>query len=624
MKRRLFVYLCVLFLAILSFGGCNESSNPVSASEDQTDDSSSDANKDDNGDNSQDDADNGDSDDSGDSGDNNDNSGATGNSGPNVEYTWDSATEFRITLNGDSAEIEGEGAWLDGSSVIIAYPGTYILSGSLDDGRIIVDSSYDDDVILVLDNVVITSSVSAPIYIANAGDTEIVLADNSSNYVTDPGSYTFDDPAKEEPNAAIFGNDDIVISGNGSLTVTGNFNDGITSEDDLKIKGGTIHVTAKDDGIRGKDSLKIKGGSITVESGGDGLKSDNETDSEEGNIEIENGIFDITSGGDALTAVNSVLISYGTFALTSGGGSTSRISDDLSAKGIKGVVGVTIDGGVIYIDGADDAIHSNGNVTINNGTLSLCSGDDAVHADDTLEINGGEITVTKSYEGLESATMYINDGIMHIISSDDGINVAGGNDGSGFMVGRDRDPWNPGGGGGGEQGGDYHLYINGGFVSINAEGDGLDSNGTIEITGGTVLVNGPTNNGNGSLDYASSCTISGGLLIAAGSSGMAQAPGTSSSQNSVMMNFRSSINAGTLLALKSSSGDELFCFEPSKRFQSLVFSSPGLIRGSSYSLYTGGSSSGTETDGYYTGGEYTSGTQYVNFTVSGVVTNVMQ
>ena len=157
---------------------------------------------------------------------------------------------------------------------------------------------------------------------------------------------------------------------------------------------------------------------------------------------------------------------------------------------------------------------------------------------------------------------------------------------------------------------------------MNADGDGIDSNGSIEITGGLVLINGPTENMNGALDYMGTFNISGGTLIAVGSAGMAQAPGTGSTQNSVIANFSSTISAGTLVHLQDSSGKAIFTFVPAKNFQSIVFSMSDLALGETYTLFGGGTISGEETYGLYPDGTYSGGIEVTNFTISSVVTQL--
>lgn len=554
------------------------------------------------------------------------------------DYVWDSAAVIPITLNGDSISVDGAGVSVNGSTATITSAGTYSLTGTINDGQIIVDTADEAVVRLILSGVDLHSSTSAPILVNNAEKTIIVLADKTDNSVSDADSYVFANAETDEPNAAIFSTSDLTLSGSGSLTVNGNYNDGIASKDGLIIASGNITVNAVDDGIRGKDYLVIEDGEITVNAQGDGLKSDNEEDAAKGFVSIDHGVVNINSGGDAISAQTDVSINGGQFSLTSGGGSSDYVDETLSAKGIKGDIAVTIDTGTFTINAADDAIHSNGSVVLSGRTFTIASGDDGVHADTSLEINDGEINITASYEGIESAVITIINGDIDITASDDGINVAGGVDGSGMMRGGTMPSGNmPGGnmpGGnlpGGRPGaapgqdafsysGDYYLYINGGTIVVSAAGDGVDVNGAIEMTDGLVIVHGPTEQMNGSLDYDGYFNISGGYLVAAGNAGMAQAPSQSSSQYSALIYFSSTLPAGTLVHVQNSAGEEILTFAPVKDTQSIAFSSPDLVNGETYTIFVGGSSTGVETGGLYLDGSYSPGSEYASFTVSGVVT----
>jgi len=542
------------------------------------------------------------------------------------DYSWDSSSVVPIVLDRDSITVQGNGATANGGTVTIGSAGTYDISGSLADGQIIVNTEDQGVVRLILNGVDVNNSAGAAINVTGADKVVIVLADNTDNYISDGDTYTLMLPETDEPNAALFSSADLTLAGNGSLTIDGNYNDGIASKDGLIIAGGTLTVHAVDDGIRGKDYLIVQGAKITVDAGGDGLKSDNAEDAARGYVLIDGGILNVTAGGDAIQAETDVLIADGELTLSSGGGSNAQIDPDRSAKGISAAVSVQVEGGTFLIDSADDAIHSNGSLVVNGGTFALSTGDDAMHADSTVEINGGQIDIIESFEGIESAVITINDGEFHIISSDDGLNIAGGNDGSGTnqAMGPGQRPGR--GMGPGQDAfaysGDYYLYINGGAIVIEAAGDGIDVNGAIEMTGGVVLVNGPTEQMNGALDYDGGFKITGGLLVAVGSAGMAQAPDVSSTQYSLLLNFDGTGRAGTLIHIQTSDGDEILTFSPAKQFQSIAFSSPDLIPGVTYDVYYGGSSTGTVSDGLCQNGTYSAGTKYTSFTITAIVTGL--
>jgi len=326
-----------------------------------------------------------------------------------------------------------------------------------------------------------------------------------------------------------------------------------------------------------------------------------------------------------------VLISDGRLTLTFGGGSDSRSDESVSAKGIKAAVSVIIDGGTLAINSADDGVHSNGSLVVNGGTLDIASGDDGMHADATLDIDDGVFNITDSYEGIGSAVITTSGGDIHVVSSDDGLNASTGNDGLGMAQGPIAGPGQGRGGVRGQPGapgqvgfaglGNCQLYIHGGFLVVDAGGDGIDVNGSVEMTDGVVIVNGLTENMNGPLDHLS-FSITGGFLVAVGSSGMAQAPGQASSHNSALLNLNTAVRAGTLVHIQNKAGDDILTFAPTKQYQSVVLSSPDLIRGATYDVYFGGSATGTETDGLYQGGTYTAGTAYTSYTVSGVVSSL--
>ena len=525
-----------------------------------------------------------------------------------VEYDSDDlavsesdADTSTITLNGDSASVEGDGVTVNGSLVTITAAGSYSISGVLNDGQIVVDTQDAETVNLILNGVDITNATSAPIYVSNAEKTVITLAEGTENVVMDGPSYVFADAETDEPNAAVFSNDDLTINGSGSLTVNANYNNGIDSDDDLKITGGTITVNAVNDGIKGRDSLAVLDGNITVTAGGDGLQSNNDEDAEKGVVSIEGGVFNITSGQDGIQAETTLSVSGGTLNIVTGGGSSNTVTD--SAKGLKAGVELTIAGGTITVDAADDAIHSNSSITISGGDIVVATADDAVHSDDTLVINSGNLTITQSYEGLESDIIVINDGTIHLTASDDGINVTSGDASGGESVAAGK-----------------YFEINGGTIVVNAGGDGLDSNGTGTMNGGLVIVNGPEDGRNGSLDVNGTLVVNGGFLVAAGSAGMAQTASTASTQYSVLETLSDVQAAGTMVHIETEAGQEILTFVPSKTYQTIFISSPELTNGTTYNVYLGGSTTSTETDGLYPDGVYTPGTQVSSFTISSIVT----
>ena len=552
---------------------------------------------------------------------------------------------------GDNITVNGEGATVENNKVTITSAGTYSIKGTVTDGQIIINTGDDDNVDIILNGVNIACASSAPIYVQNAKNTVISLADNTENYIKDGENYVFSDESTDEPNAAIFSKSDLTFIGNGSLTVDGKYNNGITSKDDLQIQGGNITVNSKADGLRGKDSVIITNGNIIINSGEDGIKSNNDEDPEKGYVLIEGGKINITATQDGIQAETNAFIKDGDITINTGGGSANAVNkkgdmggpgmgkqaeastttdtesdESVSSKAIKAGVNIVTEGGTFNIDACDDAMHSNNNLVINAGTFNISSGDDGMHADSTLTINGGSIDIIKSYEGIESETITVNDGDVKVVASDDGVNASSGKDSSAVDGNSDQNAppqMGSGAGGPGTSSGKAIININGGYITVNADGDGLDANGSIYMKGGIAIVNGPTNDGNGPLDYDGTFEATGGTLIAAGSSGMAQAPSTESTQNSIKVTLAAQ-TANTLVRIESEEGEEILTFAPSKQYASVVVSSPKFKTGATYKAYVGGSSIGTITDGVYSDGTYTKGEEIGSATISGTVTEITQ
>lgn len=499
-----------------------------------------------------------------------------------TDYTEDHTT---ITLSDGTTAIKGSGVTLSGDEITINKAGTYVISGTLSDGKIIVDAGDADDIHIIFNGVTIHTLSGSPFEVINADKVIITLAENTTNTLSDTSNYE----STEEANAVIYSKSDLSLNGDGALILTANYKHGIHSKDDLVIVSGHLTIHAVEDAIRGKDSISIVGGTFELTAGGDGMKSNNDEDVTKGWILIENGAFHIQAAQDGIQAETTLIIESGTFEIITGGGAsqnnttrtsamggrgqfqvaqTTTTTDDTSTsyKGIKAGLEVVIRDGVFTINANDDAIHSNGSVIIQDGELLLATGDDGIHADESLTINGGNIKITESYEGLEAVYILITGGEITINASDDGINAAG-----------DQTVM-----------GSYDFKMTGGTLYVNADGDGLDSNGNITIEGGDIIVDGPTQSMNGALDYDRTALISGGSLIAVGSSGMAQAPSTTSTQNALMVYFSASKLAGQTVTLKDAEGNTLLEHTPSKAYQTVVFSTSSLKIGSTYKVYVGG------------------------------------
>ncbi len=504
------------------------------------------------------------------------------------EVGYDESESVTITLADGGSVSSSDAVTVDGDTITITQEGTYILTGTLTNGQVQVNVSNSEKVQIVLDNVSVTNESSAAIYIVQADKVFLTMAEGSSNSLEVTGEFVAIDDNNID--GAIYSKDDLTINGNGTLTVTCASGHGIVSKDDLVITSGTYVITAEGgNGLSGKDCVLIADGDFTISASNDAIHSENSDDNTLGYIYIAGGTFDLTAsasdGSEGIDASYIIQVEGGTFTITSSAG-----------KGVKADSGVSLAGAQMTVTAYDDAIHSNGVIEITSGTYTLSSSDDGIHADEELTIDGGTITVTKSYEGLEALTITINDGEISIVSSDDGINAAGGSDSSGFMSGM---------GGGRDWGGSTSsggtLIINGGTIEIDAGGDGIDSNGTLEINGGAVYVSGPTSSADCAVDWESSGVINGGILIAAGASGMQESLDSSSSQCSILISASGSAN--DTITITDSDGTVLASYTTSKQYGCVVISCPEIESDGTYTVTCGD----TETSVTMSGTVYSDG-----------------
>lgn len=565
---------------------------------------------------------------------------------------YDAAGAIRIELSGSTAACTSKAVQIGTGAVTITDEGVYLLKGSYM-GMIIVDAEKTDKVQLVLDGASITSAASAALYVKQADKVFVTLAEGSGNTLANGGSFTAID--ENNIDGAIFARDDLTLNGTGALTVISPAGHGVVAKDELVIAGGSYTVTASGHGFSANDSICLADAALTVTAGKDGFKTEHDEDAALGYIIIESGAVTVVADGDGLSAGAYLQIADGAFNLTTGSGHStvsrgaggdwswgsggrggmggmpgksggSSATDTTSAKGIKAAGDLLISGGSFILDAADDALHSNANLTVAGGTFALASGDDGIHADAATVVSGGKIEITACYEGIEGRSITISGGEISLAASDDGLNAAGGADSSGFggfFGGRGRGGAAPGGepgtmpgnmpgnapGGmpgdafaeGGE--GDMFIRITGGRLLVDAGGDGIDSNGSLIVSGGETYVAGPTNGGNGALDYTTGASITGGTFIAVGAAGMAQNFSSAENQAVVMVNAQGG-SAGSEIVLTDADGRELFRWTSPKSYSSVVLSCPGLTQGGRYMLKTGSSSTEIRVDSLISGGGF--------------------
>lgn len=520
-----------------------------------------------------------------------------------MEIGYDETTAVSISLNGDTASCDSDSVQVSGSTVTITAEGTYILSGTLNDGMIIVNIADTEKVQLVLDGADITSESSAAIYVPQGDKVFITTAANTENTLTNGGQYSAID--ENNIDSVIFAKSDLTLNGAGTLTINAQAGHGIVSKDDLVLTSGTYNITSASHALSGKDSVRIAAGTFNITSGKDGIHAENTDDTTLGFVYIADGTFSINSDGDTVSAENYLQINGGEYTLTAGGGSengeshqdsmqsfgrpgettsstTDETDDTASMKGLKAGGDLLLYGGTFNINSADDAIHSNSNIKINGGSYTIATGDDGVHADSNVSIADCTMNITESYEGIEGLNIDISGGEITLVASDDGLNAAGGNDESGFAGPYTGDSFS--------EASDSEMYIkiSGGTLNIDASGDGIDSNGTIEVSGGKVILSGPDNGGNGALDYGSEAVVTGGVFVATGASQMAQNFSSSSTQGTMMVTVNSQ-QAGSTITLKDSSGNEIISWEAEKAYDSVIISCPEITEGSEYTLVAGSS-----------------------------------
>ena len=532
--------------------------------------------------------------------------------------SYKASEAVKITLNKTTATVSGSGAKADGSTITITEEGVYIVSGTLEDGQIIVDASDSDKVQIVLDGVNINCETNAAIYVREADKVFITLAENSSNTLGGGNEYTqIDDKTVD---GVIFSKSDLVCNGTGSLTIEADYKHGIVSKDDLVITGGTYKITAADNGITAKDQLKILDGSFDIDAANSAVKAKNTDDTELGNIYIAGGVFTVKAEQDGFHATGSIVVDDGTITVNSG--------DD----GFHAELDTVIHGGTIFVEKSYEGLEGK-RVVVNGGDITVNASNDGVNAANTGDdganaANSGDGGVNAANSGDDGANT-TNPGANAVGSGDDDSNAASSNNdssaavnsgddgsisgevdgkeppqmppdtenGSDMQPSQDFDPENAPSGGNAPQmmqrgsggGGNSELYIKitGGTLTVSADGDGLDSNGGLFVTGGTTIVYGPTSDGDSALDYDGSAIVTGGTLAAIGSAGMTESFDEASTQPVITYYGTETQSADTTITLTDSDGSALFTVTPEKVYASIVLTCPEMKLDATYTLAAG-------------------------------------
>ena len=423
-------------------------------------------------------------------------------------YTTANAT--LVTLTDSSATAKGKytGYEIDGTDVSITAAGTYVFSGDCDNGSITVKKGV-TGVTIVLNGLTLTNDDSAAITLNKTAEASLIAAAGTTNTVADTEGSNDENAAVKVKSGAT-----LAIGGTGTLTVDGNAKNGIKGAADAVITVAEVklNINAANDGLSCDDELNITGGTLSITAGGDAVKASPDTGDTEnpdttslGNVTISGGTLTLNATEDGIQADGDLTISGGTFHVKTNGGHTTALTDDsASCKGFKAGKTLTVTGGTLTVDSADDALHANADVSITGGTLTLATGDDGVHADNDLVIGAKgssstttpKISITASYEGLEGTTVNVYSGDIDVAASDDGVNAASSQLG--------------------ERSDKYAINIAGGDLYIDAGSDGLDSNNDISMTGGKVEVYGADAMMDAAIDYDGTFTLSGGTLFGAG------------------------------------------------------------------------------------------------------------
>ena len=508
-----------------------------------------------------------------------------------LEGTWEEDGATKISLSDDGCAVDGAGAVADGTTVTITAGGTYVLTGQMSAGQVVVNADG-EKVQLVLDGASVTSTDSAAILVRAAKKVWLTLADGTRNKIATSGSFAEDDEYSID--GAVWCKSDLTINGTGALTVSSAEGHGIVCKDELALVSGDVEVEAARHAVQAQDTACVVAGTWSLTAGTDGIHCGDDDDAEKGSVLIVGGTVSIDAASDGVDAAN-----------------------------------------VLEVDG---------------GEVTVSAGDDGLHSERALQVDGGTVTVTKSYEGLEGSTVTVNGGVIDVTSSDDGVNAAGdptgdssaeatdaGASGPEAAAGQPGDPMGggqapagdgrapedadaqaptstgqvPAGSGGqapavsGGQapgaGGDMdydstaQVTINGGKLTIQAGGDGIDSNGDLTVTGGETYVFGPASDGDGSLDFAGAGTITGGVVMCAGSSGMAQNFGDASTQGSMLVS--ASGQASDAIQLVDEDENVVASCEARTSYSCVLVSAPGVESGKTYTLTCGDASSEITMDG---------------------------
>lgn len=483
------------------------------------------------------------------------------------DLSWDTSSETAIDLSNPTAT---DGVTVEDGTLTITKAGTYKLSGEYQ-GQIKVETADSDAVRLVLDNANITNSSGAALNVVNADEVILYSASGTTNTISDGAEYTA--TGEDDPDAVVYSKADLTIAGEGTLKVNGNHEDGIHTSDGLVIASGTLEVNAANTGIKGKDYVDILGGTITVTAQQDGIKSTNDTDEGQGWTRLSNGTVTVNAGDDGFKASRVVEIS--------GGSLTVEQSDE----GIEAQY-INVSGGDVNVTSADDGMNASLKTSDSESTDSSANTSDAANQQQNNQqqgsLPGGQQNGASNQQQQGTGQPPAMSG-----TSQDGTSQ-NGTTGTGQQgMGQPPQGGMPGGGGGTFEVIDAAINVSGGNITVNAEGDGIDSNGVTTLSGGTLIVNGPSQGGNAALDTNGDLLLNGATVLSGSTADMFEAPSTNSTSGYLKLTNSSGFEQGSTVQVADSSGKVVANYKVTKsNVQLVLVSSSSIVKGQSYTVYT--------------------------------------
>ena len=483
------------------------------------------------------------------------------------DLSWDTSSETAIDLSNPTAT---DGVTVEDGTLTITKAGTYKLSGEYQ-GQIKVETADSDAVRLVLDNANITNSSGAALNVVNADEVILYSASGTTNTISDGADYTA--TGEDDPDAVVYSKADMTIAGEGTLKVNGNHEDGIHTSDGLVIASGTLEVNAANTGIKGKDYVDILGGTINVTAQQDGIKSTNDTDEGKGWTRLSNGTVTVNAGDDGFKASRVVEIS--------GGSLTVEQSDE----GIEAQY-INVFGGDVNVTSADDGMNASLKTSDSESTDSSANTSDTANQQQNNQqqgsLPGGQQSGTSNQQQQGTGQPPAMSG-----TSQDGTSQ-NGTTGTGQQgMGQPPQGGMPGGGGGTFEVIDAAINVSGGHVTVNAEGDGIDSNGVTTLSGGTLIVNGPSQGGNAALDTNGDLLLNGATVLSGSTADMFEAPSTNSTSGYLKLTNSSGFEQGSTVQVADSSGKVVANYKVTKsNVQLVLVSSSSIVKGQSYTAYT--------------------------------------